>query len=115
MCFHFVNQYGNSRAVPQMLLSTHNGGLAPAGTFWFFAAITVLGFFFAWFFIPETAGLSLESMDALFKLRWYQIGRMGRAQAKVEEQREIERVIQEKEGTSVAYQVETSEKRDERV
>lgn len=112
MCFHFVNQYGNSRAVPQMLLGTDLHGLTPAGTFWFFAVITTIGFFWAWFFIPETAGLSLESMDKLFTLRWWQIGRMGRAGANEEEQRSIERALQEK---SVGTHVETTEKTDTRV
>ena len=110
MCFHFVNQYGNSRAVPQMLLPKQ--GLGPAGTFWFFAVITTIGFFWAWFFIPETAGLSLESMDKLFTLRWWQIGRFGRAGANEEEQRSIERALQEK---SVGTHVETTEKTDTRV
>lgn len=114
MC-HFANQYGNSRAVPQMLLSTSDGGLSSAGTFWFFAAITILGFFWAWFFIPETAGLSLESMDKLFTLRWWQIGRMGRKMANEEEQRSIERILQEKEGAVVEQRIETTEKRDDRV
>lgn len=96
MCFHFVNQYGNSRAVPQMLLPTSKGGLSSAGTFWFFAAITVIGFFWAWFFIPETAGLSLENMDRLFTLRWWQIGRMGRQVANEAERRELDNVMHEK-------------------
>lgn len=113
MCFHFVNQYGNSRAVPQMLLSTKEGGLSSAGTFWFFAVITVIGFFWAWFFIPETAGLSLESMDKLFTLKWYQIGRMGRAVANEAEQRSIERTLQEK--GAVELVEESAEKRDTRV
>ena len=78
MCFHFVNQYGNSRAVPVMLLNPSQGGIKPAGTFWCFSAITVLGFVWAWFFMPETAGRSLESMDKLFQLPWYKIGRYGR-------------------------------------
>jgi hypothetical protein len=81
MCFHFVNQYGNSRAVPQMLLSTSQGGLSPAGTFWLFTAITLMGLVWAWYFIPETAGLSLEQMDYLFKLKWYKIGIFGRKEA----------------------------------
>ena len=81
MCFHFVNQYGNSRAVPQMLLPTSKGGLTPAGTFWLFTAITLLGLVWAWYFIPETAGLSLEQMDYLFKLKWYKIGIFGRKEA----------------------------------
>ncbi|KAL3422770.1 MFS quinate transporter [Phlyctema vagabunda] len=81
MCFHFVNQYGNSRAVPNMLLPTGEGGLGPAGTFWLFTVITLLGGAWAWFFIPETAGRSLESMDRLFTLKWYQIGRHGEREA----------------------------------
>jgi hypothetical protein len=86
MCFHFVNQYGNSRAVPVMLLPTSNGGLGPAGTFWFFSAITAIGGVWAWMFIPETAGRSLEGMDKLFNLKWYQIGRMGEADAKQQDE-----------------------------
>ena len=31
----------------------------------------------AWLFIPETAGRSLESMDEMFTLRWWEIGRHG--------------------------------------
>ena len=84
MCFHFVNQYGNSRAVPNMLLPVNKHGLGPAGTFWLFTAITVLGGVWAWFFIPETAGLSLEQMDSLFTLKWYQIGRHGTENAAVQ-------------------------------
>lgn len=81
MCFHFVNQYGNSRAVPNMLLETSEGGLSPAGTFWLFTVITIIGGAWAWFFIPETAGRSLEGMDRLFRLPWYKIGRFGEGDA----------------------------------
>lgn len=77
MCFHFVNQYGNSKAVPLMLLSTPEGGLTSAGTFWFFAVVTLLGLGFVWFFLPETAGKSLEGMDEMFALPWTIIGRKG--------------------------------------
>ncbi|KAH0839235.1 putative quinate permease [Fonsecaea pedrosoi] len=91
MCFHFVNQYGNSRAVPNMLLD-----LSPKGTFWFFTAITILGGVWAWFFIPETSGRSLEGMDALFRLPWYKIGRYGQREANVSDQLERERVLEEK-------------------
>jgi hypothetical protein len=76
MCFHFVNQYGNSKAVPLMLLKG-SGGLSPNGTFWFFSAVTLLGLGFVWFFLPETAGKSLEGMDELFSLPWTVIGRKG--------------------------------------
>lgn len=85
MCFHFVNQYGNSRAVPNMLLERDAGGLGPAGTFWLFTVITILGGAWAWFFIPETAGRSLEGMDRLFTLKWYQIGRFGEEDANVQQ------------------------------
>ncbi|CZR67059.1 probable MFS quinate transporter [Phialocephala subalpina] len=81
MCFHFVNQYGNSRAVPNMLLTRSAGGLGPAGTFWLFTVVTIIGGIWAWFFIPETAGRSLEGMDRLFTLRWWQIGRYGQRDA----------------------------------
>jgi hypothetical protein len=78
MCFHFVNQYGNTKAVPQMLIP-QSPGLSPKGTFWFFSAVTLLGLGFVWFFLPETAGKSLEGMDELFNLPWQLIGRKGAA------------------------------------
>ncbi|KAJ3952284.1 hypothetical protein N0V92_011277 [Colletotrichum tropicale] len=86
MTLHFANQYGNSRAVPNMLLSTDHGGISPMGTFWSFAAITIIGGVWVWFFVPETAGRSLESMDRLFELPWYRIGLHGNADA---EERDI--------------------------
>lgn len=72
--------------VPNMLLSTANGGISPCGTFWCFAAVTVLGGIWVWFFVPETSGRTLESMDRLFELPWYKIGRYGNRDA---EQRDI--------------------------
>lgn len=81
MMLHFANQYGNARAVPNMLLPASDGGIDPKGTFWCFAAITLLGGVWVWFSIPETAGRSLESMDRLFALPWYQIGRYGNRDA----------------------------------
>lgn len=81
MTLHFANQYGNSRAVPVMLLPVSDGGISPKGTFWCFAAVTVLGGVWVWFSIPETAGRSLESIDRLFTLPWYKIGRYGNEDA----------------------------------
>lgn len=78
MCVHFANQYGNSKAVPLMLLDGAPG-LSPKGTFWFFSAVTLLGLGFVWFFLPETAGKSLEGMDEMFNLPWHIIGRKGAA------------------------------------
>lgn len=86
MTLHFANQYGNARAVPNMLLPTSDGGISPKGTFWFFAAVTIVGGIWVWFSVPETAGRTLESMDRLFALPWYQIGRHGNADAEVRDQ-----------------------------
>ncbi|RFU81013.1 mfs quinate transporter [Trichoderma arundinaceum] len=81
MCLHFANQYGNSRAVPVMLLNISQGGISPKGTFWCFAAVTIVGGAWVWFFVPETGGRSLESMDRLFDLPWYKIGLHGNKDA----------------------------------
>jgi hypothetical protein len=81
MTVHFANSFGNSRTLPHMLLPTEDGGLGPAGTFWFFAAVTIAGGAWVWFSIPETSGRDLESMNKLFELPWYRIGRYGNADA----------------------------------
>ncbi|OGE56398.1 hypothetical protein PENARI_c003G12430 [Penicillium arizonense] len=86
MTLHFANQYGNARAVPNMLLPVAKGGIDPKGTFWCFAAITVLGGIWVWFSIPETSGRSLESMDRLFALPWYKIGLHGNRDAEERDQ-----------------------------
>lgn len=81
MTLHFANQYGNSRALPVMLLNTSQGGISPMGTFWCFAAVTLIGGIWVWFSVPETGGRSLESMDRLFELPWYKIGLYGNQDA----------------------------------
>jgi hypothetical protein len=81
MTLHFANQYGNSRAVPNMLLPVSDGGISPKGTFWFFGVVTLIGGVWVWFSVPETAGRSLESMDQLFALPWYKIGLHGNKDA----------------------------------
>lgn len=83
MTLHFANQYGNSRAVPNMLLPVSDGGFTPKGTFWFFGATTIVGGIWVWFSVPETAGRTLESMDRLFALPWYHIGRHGNTDAEL--------------------------------
>jgi len=70
MTFHFVNQYGNSKAVPLMFLD-----MTEAGTMFFFSCITGIGLIWVYFCLPELAGKSLESIDAIFELPWYMIGR----------------------------------------
>jgi hypothetical protein len=85
MTLHFANQYGNSRAVPNMLLDTAHNGITPKGTFWCFAAVILLGGVWVWFFIPETSGRSLETMGRLFSLPWYKIGLHGSADAEFQD------------------------------
>ncbi|KAL2162337.1 hypothetical protein VTH06DRAFT_7250 [Thermothelomyces fergusii] len=111
MTFHFANQYGNARAVPNMLLPVADGGITPQGTFWFFAAVTVLGGLWVWFAVPETAGRSLENMDRLFSLPWYRIGRHGNREAELEDERQLN----EKGGKELAQQVEVAASTVERV
>jgi len=101
MCFHFVNQYGNSRAVPLMLLDHKEGGLGPAGTFWLFTAITIIGGLWAWFTIPETSGRSLEGIDKLFELPWYKIGRYGAKEAELSDQYEADKIDEKKANVQV--------------
>jgi len=72
MTFHFVNQYGNSKAVPLMFL-----GMTTGGTMMFFSCVTAIGLGWVYFFLPETTGKSLESLDAMFELPWHLIGRKG--------------------------------------
>lgn len=72
MVLHFAMQYGNSKALPKMMIA-----MQPYGAFYFFSGILLLSLFWGWFFIPEVAGRSLESMDEIFNLPWYLIGRKG--------------------------------------
>ncbi|CBX99567.1 hypothetical protein IAQ61_005175 [Plenodomus lingam] len=74
MTFHFVNQYGNSKAVPLMFISMTTGG-----TMMFFSCVTTIGLMWVYFFLPETTGKSLESLDEMFNLPWHVIGRKGAA------------------------------------
>ncbi|KAF1950086.1 MFS quinate transporter-like protein [Byssothecium circinans] len=77
MAFHFVNQYGNSKAVPLMFISMTHGG-----TMLFFSVVTSIGLVWVWFFLPETTGKSLEALDEIFNLPWHLIGRKGAALTK---------------------------------
>ena len=40
--------------------------LGPAGTFWFFSGISILGLMFAIWWLPETAGKGLEETNELY-------------------------------------------------
>lgn len=103
MTLHFANQYGNSRAVPNMLLPLLAGGISPKGTFWCFGAVTLLGGLWVWLSVPETGGRSLESMDRLFELPWYSIGLHGNRHAEEQDRAHDEKQLAE-EGGRVAQQ-----------
>lgn len=105
MCFHFLNQYANSKAVPTMFISMTTGG-----TMIFFALITVIGLVWAWFFVPELAGKSLESVDAVFELPWYLIGRKGKEMT-LNQTGAVENFGQEKESIGMVEEVGGPEKR----
>lgn len=72
MVLHFANQYGNSKALPKMMIA-----MEPYGAFYLFCGVLVVSLFWAWFCVPEIAGRSLESMEEIFNLPWYLIGRKG--------------------------------------
>lgn len=72
MVLHFANQYGNSKALPLMMIA-----MKSYGAFYLFVGVLAMSLFWAWFFIPEVAGRSLESMEEIFNLPWYLIGRKG--------------------------------------
>jgi sugar porter (SP) family MFS transporter len=52
-----------ARAVPNMLVTVGNHGY---GTYFIFGSFCFAMFFFTWFLVPETKGMSLEKMDDLF-------------------------------------------------
>ncbi|CAN3483868.1 high-affinity glucose transporter 1 [Diutina catenulata] len=72
MVFHFANQYGNSKATPEMMAH-----MKPYGAMYFFVAVVLMGLTWCYFFVPDVAGRSLESMEEIFNLPWYLIGRKG--------------------------------------
>ncbi|KAH0438574.1 MFS quinate transporter [Colletotrichum camelliae] len=57
-----------SRTVPNMLATAGSHGY---GTYLIFGSFCFSMFFFVWFFIPETKGVSLEHMDKLFGVTDY--------------------------------------------
>ncbi|KAM6537971.1 hypothetical protein FALCPG4_003865 [Fusarium falciforme] len=112
MTLHFANQYGNSRAVPNMLLPTSDGGISPKGTFWCFAAVTFVGGVWVWFSVPETGGRSLESMDHLFELPWYKIGLYGNQDADEKDIARDEKQRIADESNAVGVELEDRRKQD---
>ncbi|KAK7551480.1 general substrate transporter [Phyllosticta citricarpa] len=99
MTTHFANQYGNSKAVPSMFNSMGN-----AGTMFFFTAVTGIGLAWVFFFLPETNKLSLESLDRLFELPWWKIGRSARTLAEMDDAELVEASHTEKGGATTTVE-----------
>ena len=51
---------------PSLLKDTNNWG-----AFIFFAAWCFIALLYVYFMVPETSGLSVEDMDAIFKGSWF--------------------------------------------
>lgn len=57
MILHYGSRYGLQKAVPLMTLQDSMG---PAGTFWFFSGMTLIGLIWVWAWLPETSKMHLE-------------------------------------------------------
>ncbi|KUL84540.1 hypothetical protein ZTR_08745 [Talaromyces verruculosus] len=64
--FHWLFFFGVNKAVPSLLSNTHNWG-----AFLFFAGWCFLALIYAFLVVPETAGVDLEKLDALFEGPWW--------------------------------------------
>ncbi|KAK7718914.1 hypothetical protein SLS57_006025 [Botryosphaeria dothidea] len=66
--FHWLFYFGINKGTPAMLASMHNWG-----TFLFFAGWCFVALVYVFVAVPETAGLSLEQLDALFERPFWQM------------------------------------------
>ncbi|GAM40910.1 hypothetical protein TCE0_041f13625 [Talaromyces pinophilus] len=64
--FHWLFFFGINKAIPSLLSNTHNWG-----AFLFFAGWCFLALIYAFLVVPETAGVDLEKLDALFEGPWW--------------------------------------------
>lgn len=78
--FHWAFYFACSRAMPSLLAATDR-----FGAFIFFACICCISLAYIFLALPETVGLSLESMDALFERPWYTAGRAKRPEVRDDE------------------------------
>jgi sugar porter (SP) family MFS transporter len=72
-CFHWLFYFAITKATPSILSSMHVWG-----AFLFFLAWCLVAWLYTFFFVPETAGLSLEQMDRIFARPITQMRRAGR-------------------------------------
>lgn len=69
-CFHWAFYFAITKATPSLL-----SGLDQWGAFVLFAGFCVLAFAYTYFLVPETTGLGLEEINALFERPLYMLGR----------------------------------------
>lgn len=100
-CSHWLGQFYTSYAVGYMLRDI------TYGTFLFFGSMTVIGALYVWFFLPETQGVSLEDMDALFSCKGFARQKM----KQFDEFKAAEHTLQQ-EYKSQGEEVESQAKRD---
>ncbi|KAH8894134.1 putative sugar transporter [Thozetella sp. PMI_491] len=65
-CFHWLFFFGVNKGVPSLLTKTNNWG-----AFLFFAGWCFVALIYAFLVVPETAGVDLEKLDALFEGPWW--------------------------------------------
>lgn len=106
MCLHFLNQFGNTKAVPSMLLALGNYGF-----FAFCVAVSFVGIVWVYLFVPELTGRSLEESDAIFSLPWYKIGRQGHKIVSAEGSNMLERNPEKDPAALEATYVEDSQRK----
>lgn len=66
--FHWLFYFGITKATPSLLAAMHGWG-----AFVFFATWCAIAWGYGYIMVPETAGRSLEGINRLFDLKWYEI------------------------------------------
>ncbi|KAL3456165.1 general substrate transporter [Aspergillus heterothallicus] len=67
-CFHWLFYFAITKATPSLL-----EGMDQWGAFVLFAVFCAIAFVYAFFFVPETSGLSLEEIDRIFERPIYRL------------------------------------------
>lgn len=68
--WQYLVNFALTRAMPNMLVSMHT-----YGPFALFSCATAVGTMYCYFAFPETKGMSMERMDRLFTVPWYNVGK----------------------------------------
>ncbi|KAL4874262.1 general substrate transporter [Aspergillus karnatakaensis] len=83
-CFHWLFYFAITKATPSLLEGTDQWG-----AFVLFASFCAVAFIYAFFFVPETSGLSLEEIDLIFERSTFRLAQpIIRAEDSVEGEKE---------------------------